>query len=67
MKCSQESTVPSLKLIKEGSGPELNTTALKQLVGSLRYLTATRSDLICSVNLIRRYMERSKEPTSASS
>lgn len=48
------------KLTRRGAGAMVNPTAFKQLVGSLRYLTATRPDLIYSVNLVSRYME---EPT----
>lgn len=54
-------TVPGSKLTKEGAGPEVDAPEFKQLVGSLRYLTATRPDLIYSVNLVSRYMERPME------
>lgn len=50
--------VPGNKLTKDGDGALVNPTAFKQLVGSLRYLTATRPDLIYSINLVSRYMER---------
>lgn len=49
--------VPGCKLTREGSGAMVDATMFKQLVGSLRYLTATRPDLIYSVNLVSRYME----------
>lgn len=53
--------VPGHKLTKEGAWPTVDSTAFKQLVGSLRYLTVTRPDLIYSVNLVSRYMESPKE------
>ena len=53
--------VPGHKLSKEGDGPPVDATMFKQIVGSLRYLTATRPDLIYSVNLVSRYMEKPKE------
>lgn len=53
--------VPGNKLTKTGAGDEVNPTTYKQLVGSLRYLTATRPDLIYSVNLVSRYMESPTE------
>lgn len=52
--------VPGQKLTKRGAGAAVDSTEFKQLVGSLRYLTATRPDLMFSVNLVSRYME---EPT----
>lgn len=53
--------VPGQKLSKEGYGPPVDATMFKQMVGSLRYLTATRPDLIYSVNLVSRYMEKPTE------
>lgn len=53
--------VPGTKLSKEGAGAEVNPTVFKQLVGSLRYLTVTRPDIIFSVNLVSRFMERPTE------
>lgn len=50
--------VRGIKLTKEGAGASVDPTSFKQLVGRLRYLTATRPDLIYSVNLVSRYMER---------
>lgn len=49
--------VPGQKLWKEGSGPAVDSTLFKQIVGSLRYLAATRPALIFSVNLVSGYME----------
>ena len=53
--------VPGNKLTREGSGEAVDPTMYKQLVGSLRYLTATRPDLIYSVNIVSRYMENPRE------
>lgn len=54
-------TVQGCKLTKEGAGSQVDATLYKQIVGSLRYLTATRPDLIYSVNLVSRYMEKPTE------
>lgn len=50
--------VPGYKLSKKGDGVEVDATTYKQMVGSLMYLTATRSDLMYAVCLISRYMEK---------
>ncbi|KAG9440556.1 hypothetical protein H6P81_020721 [Aristolochia fimbriata] len=41
-----------IKLTKEGSGEEVSSTYYKQIVGSLRYLTATRPDILFSVEMV---------------
>ncbi|WZZ37877.1 hypothetical protein YC2023_034136 [Brassica napus] len=53
--------IPGQKLTKKGAGSAIDPTRFKQLVGSLRYLTATRPDLMFSVNLVSRYMEEPNE------
>lgn len=53
--------VPGNNLSKVGAGDAVDSTDFKQLVGSLRYLTATRPDLIFSVNLVSKYMENPNE------
>lgn len=53
--------VPGHKLSKDGGGVEVNSTMFKQIVGSLRYLTVTRPDLVYVVNLVSRYMESPTE------
>jgi len=53
--------VPGQKLTKAGAGDVVDPTKFKQLIGSLRYLTTTRPDLIFSVNLVSRYMESPNE------
>jgi len=53
--------VPGYKLSKEGGGDVVDSTTFKQLVGSLRYLTPTRPDLVYSINLVSRYKEKPSE------
>lgn len=53
--------VPGFKLSKDGSGAAVDLTYFKQIIGSLMYLTATRPDLMISVSLIIRYMEKPTE------
>eukprot|EP00257_Ricinus_communis_P017176 XP_015575556.1 uncharacterized protein LOC107261370 [Ricinus communis] len=47
--------VPGQK-IDADEGVKVNVTQFKQMVGSLMYLTATRTDLIFIVNFISRFM-----------
>ncbi|XP_026410566.1 uncharacterized protein LOC113305779 [Papaver somniferum] len=51
-----------LKLEKGGNGECVNPTYLKQLVGSLRYLTSTRPDIVYGVGLVSRFMETPFQP-----
>ncbi|RDX88467.1 putative mitochondrial protein, partial [Mucuna pruriens] len=51
----------SLKLSRFGSGEKEDPTLFKSLVGSLRYLTSTRSDIMYAVGVVCRFMEA---PTS---
>ena len=48
--------VPGTKLSKDKGGVRIDETLLKQVVGSLMYLTVTRSDLMYGVSLISRFM-----------
>ncbi|KAG7557256.1 Reverse transcriptase RNA-dependent DNA polymerase [Arabidopsis suecica] len=48
--------VPGTKLTKDENGEKVDETMFKQLVGSLMYLTVTRSDLMFGVCLLSRYM-----------
>jgi hypothetical protein len=50
-----------LKLSKEGEGKLFNSTMYKSLVGSLRYLTMTRPDILYGVGLVSRYMKTPRE------
>ena len=36
-------------------------TLFKSLIGSLRYLTITRPDIVCGVGFLSRYMEEPNE------
>ena len=49
------------KFSKNGGGSRVDPTAFKSIVGSLRYLTHTRPDLLYLVGILSRYMET---PTS---
>ncbi|KAK2995531.1 hypothetical protein RJ640_022733 [Escallonia rubra] len=44
------------KLVKDGSGDFVNATNFRRLVGSLRYLTATRPDIVYGVGIVSRFM-----------
>ena len=46
------------KLTKEEGGDLVNPTNYKSVIGYLRYLTYTRSDILFGVGLINRYMEK---------
>ena len=46
-----------VKLSKHDEGESIDPTFFKSLVGSLRYLTCTRPDILYAVGLVSRYME----------
>ncbi|XP_050139286.1 uncharacterized mitochondrial protein AtMg00810-like [Malus sylvestris] len=46
-----------VKLTKHDEGESVDPTFYKSLVGSLRYLTCTRPDILNAVRLVNRYME----------
>ena len=48
------------KLNKEGEGKEVKLTCYKSLLGSLRYLTCIRLDILYGLGLISHYMENLK-------
>ncbi|TYJ97580.1 putative mitochondrial protein [Cucumis melo var. makuwa] len=45
------------KLSKHEEGDDVDPSYFKSLVGSLRYLTCTRPDILFSVGLVSRFME----------
>lgn len=49
------------KLSREREGDEVNSLQYKSLIGSLRYLTITRSNIVYGVSLLSRYMETPRE------
>ena len=49
------------KLSKNDEGKTVDPTRFKSLVGSLRYLTCTRPDILYGVGLVSRFMEEPKE------
>ncbi|KAH9697038.1 hypothetical protein KPL71_023433 [Citrus sinensis] len=49
-----------VKLSKHDEGEDIDSTFFKSLVGSLRYLTCTRPDILYVVGLVSRYMENPK-------
>jgi hypothetical protein len=50
-----------LKLERESGGDLVNSTNFRKLVGSLRYLTATRPDIVYGVGLISRFMDSPRQ------
>ena len=51
-----------VKLSKEEKGVQkVDQTLFRSLVGSLRYLTDTKTNILFSVGLVRRYMENSSK------
>ncbi|CAL2241350.1 unnamed protein product [Prunus armeniaca] len=50
--------VTGLKLSKDGEGKLVNSTMFRSLVGNLMYLTVTRPDIMFSVSLVSRFMEK---------
>ncbi|WOG95118.1 hypothetical protein DCAR_0314420 [Daucus carota subsp. sativus] len=51
----------SIKLRIDSTRESVNPTLFKSLVGSLRYLTFTRPDIMYAVGLVSRYMEKPKQ------
>jgi len=57
--CNPVSTLVEcgIKLSKHEEGERVDPTIFRSLVGSLRYLTCTRPDILYGVGLVSRYME----------
>ena len=62
MSCNPASTLvdPSLRLVKDESEKSVDSILFKQVVGSLRYLCNTRSDIFFAISLISRFMDNPK-------
>jgi hypothetical protein len=50
-----------LKLSRESTSKEVDTTKYWQIVGSLRYVIHTRPDLAFAIGFVSRFMERPAE------
>ena len=50
-----------LKLEKESGDDLVNSTNFRRLVGSLRYLTTTRPDIVYGIGLISRFMDSPRQ------
>ena len=50
-----------VKLKRDSPGSFVDPTLYKSLVGSLRYLTITRPDIMFAVGLVSRYMEEPRQ------
>ncbi|KAL2333879.1 hypothetical protein Fmac_015092 [Flemingia macrophylla] len=48
----------NLKLKRDSDERRINSTYYKSMIGSLRYLTATRPDIVFGVGLLSRFMEK---------
>jgi hypothetical protein len=44
-------------MLKNDEGEKINSTTFKSLVGSLRYMTCTRPNILYEVGLVTRFME----------
>ena len=49
-----------IKLSRYDEGSNVDATYFKSLVGTLRYLTCTRHDILYGVGLVSRYIEKPK-------
>ena len=62
-KCKTAPTpvITSLKLSEDDERSTVDPTLFKRLVGSLMYLTVTRTDIMYGVSMISRFMESPKD------
>lgn len=51
---------PIMQLSKNLDEDYVGPTQYKRLIGSLRYLCDTRSDLACNVGMVSRFMKKAK-------
>ncbi|CAM8956645.1 unnamed protein product [Rhodiola kirilowii] len=61
MKAVRTPVAERMEMMKEGIGELVNPTYFKSIVGSLRYLTSTRPDIVYGVGLISRFMEKPQQ------
>ena len=54
-------TTVNLKLTREGQGKIIDPTLFRSLIGSLRYLSITRPNIVYNVGLLSRYTKKPKE------
>ena len=47
-----------LRLNKNGEGTEVKSTLLRKIIGCLRYLTLTRSNVVYSVSYLSHFMSK---------
>ena len=61
-KCNPISTPVDcgIKLSKHDEGSKVDSTYFKNFVGSLRYLTCTRPNILYGIGLVSRYIEEPK-------
>lgn len=53
--------VTGSSLNSNDGSPTMNTLAYRYMIGSLLYLTGTRSDIMHSIGIVGRFQENSKE------
>ncbi|XP_055814428.1 uncharacterized mitochondrial protein AtMg00810-like [Solanum dulcamara] len=52
---------PGMKLSVDSTSEPVNPTFFKSVIGSLRYLTISRSDIMYAVGLVSKFMEKPKQ------
>ncbi|CAM8933847.1 unnamed protein product [Rhodiola kirilowii] len=61
MKAVQTPVPKRMEIMKEGIGDLVNPTYFESIVGSLRYLTSTRPDIVYELGHIIRFMEQPQQ------